>query len=37
MAKKLFWKNQMLSEDVNSYLVSGKYYDEKDEAAEIHD
>lgn len=37
MAKKLFWKNQMLSEDVNSYLVSGKYYDENDAVAEIHD
>lgn len=37
MAKKLFWKNQMLSEDVNSYLVSGKYVDENGEVAEIHD
>lgn len=36
MAKKLFWKNQMLSEDVNSYLVSGKYY-VNDALAEIHD
>jgi hypothetical protein len=37
MAKKLFWKNQMLSEDVNSYLVSGKYVDENGKVAEIHD
>ena len=36
MAKKLFWKNQMLSEDVNSYLISGKYYKD-DKLAEIHD
>lgn len=36
MAKKVFWRNQMLSEDVNSYLVSGKYFSE-DAVAEIHD
>lgn len=37
MAKKLFWKNQMASEDVNSYLVSGRFYDDSDKLAEIHD
>lgn len=37
MAKKLFWKNQMASEDVNSYLVSGRFYNDEDVPAEIHD
>lgn len=37
MAKKLFWKNQMASEDVNAYLVSGRFYDDTDSIAEIHD
>jgi len=37
MAKKLFWKNQMASEDVNSLLVSGRYYDTDGKIAEIHD
>lgn len=36
MAKKLFWKNKMASEDVGSLLISGRYY-ENDEPAEIHD
>ena len=36
MAKKLFWKNQMASEDVNSLLISGRFYNE-DAIAEIHD
>lgn len=37
MAKKLFWKNQMASEDVNSLLISGRFYNDADETAEIHD
>ena len=37
MAKKLFWKNQMVSEDVNAYLVSGRFYNTSDAVAEIHD
>ena len=36
MAKKLFWKNRMASEDVGSLLISGRYY-EDDAVAEIHD
>lgn len=37
MAKKLFWKNRMASEDVGSMLVSGRFYNDADETAEIHD
>ena len=37
MAKKLFWKNQMASEDVNSLLISGRFYDDSDAIAEVHD
>jgi hypothetical protein len=37
MAKKLFWKNQMASEDVNSLLISGRFYNDEDVIAEVHD
>jgi hypothetical protein len=37
MAKKLFWKNQMASEDVNSLLISGRFYNDEDAVAEVHD
>lgn len=36
MAKKIFWKNRMASEDVGSFLVSGRYYADN-APAEIHD
>ena len=37
MAKKIFWKNRMASEDVGSLLVSGRFYDGSNQTAEIHD
>lgn len=37
MAKKLFWKNYMASEDVGSKLVHGKFYNDNDEQAPIFD
>ena len=37
MAKKLFWKNYMASEDVGSKLVHGRFYNDADETAEIFD
>ena len=30
MAKKLFWKNYMASEDVGSKLVHGRFYNDAD-------
>lgn len=37
MAKKYFWRYLMSSENVLTQLVSGRYYDENDALAEIHD
>lgn len=37
MAKKIFWKNRMASEDVGSLLVSGRFYNGSNKTAEIHD
>ena len=37
MAKRLFWKNYMASEDVGSMLVHGRFYNDADEQAEIFD
>lgn len=37
MAKKYFWRYLMNSENVLSNLVSGRFYDEDDATAEIHD
>lgn len=35
--KKLFWKNQMASEDVGSLLIHGRFYDATNKPAEIFD